>query len=78
MTEAEREAIGEAVDRADKALDAFMTLVRHDASLEDLYQAAKPVHEEALGIWTTIVGILRANQGLPAKAEEINLEELFL
>lgn len=79
MTETEREAIGVAVDKLDKALDRFMSLTRNGAELHELYDAAKPVHTEALGIWCTIVEILRTHNGLdkPSQIDELNLEELF-
>ena len=85
MTQDERKAINEAIRLAYNQLDGFDNLVNwnwndEEPNLEDLYQAAKPVHEAALGIWSTVVNILRARKGLNPREPEtdaINLKELF-
>lgn len=80
MTDAERQAIESAITIARAELDQFDALVFHGAKLANLYEAAKPVHTSALGIWCAVVAILRARRGLDKRepeADAINLNELF-
>lgn len=79
MTEAERQAIESAITIARTELDMFETRIKW-MDLADLYEFAKPVHTSALGIWSTVVDILRARKGLDKREPEIdaiNLNELF-
>lgn len=78
----ERQAIESAIIQTRAELDAFEERVKW-MDLEELYQAAKPVHTAAIGIWCAVVDILRARKGLDAntetrrQADAINLDELF-
>lgn len=82
MTKAERQAIESAVMQARRELDAFEERIKW-MGLADLYDAAKPVHTSALGIWCAVVEVLRARKGLDLNTETrrqtdaINLNELF-
>lgn len=80
MNEAERQSLKSAIVQARWVIDLFQANFETGTELIDLYEQAKPVHTAALGIWTTVVDILRARQGLDKREPEIdaiNLEELF-
>jgi hypothetical protein len=80
VTEDEQLRILEAVRQTREALRLFEGYASHlGTDLETIYQAAKAPHTAALGIWCTVVDILRAQAQLPAKdpSDAINLNELF-
>lgn len=80
MTEDQKREIKEACDSANMAMAQFLIAIDRGASLADLYDLAAPVHTEALGVWSTIVRLLREEKGLDRPdrgTDEINLEELF-
>lgn len=78
MTATEREQISAAIQRTREELDLFQANFEIGVELADLYESAKPVHTSALGIWSTVVDLLRAQKGITKDTDDaINLDELF-